>query len=52
MILDKNVFVERVLPGSISRTLSDSEMAEYRRPFQNSGEERRPTLSWPIQIPI
>ena len=52
MILDKNVFVERVLPGSISRTLSDSEMAEYRRPFQNSGEERRPTLSWPRQIPI
>src|SRR5512143_1293268 len=33
MVLAKNVFVERVLPGSILRTLSDEEMAVYRRPF-------------------
>jgi len=52
MILDKNVFVERVLPGSILRQLKDTEMDEYRRPFKSSGEDRRPTLSWPRQIPI
>jgi haloalkane dehalogenase len=52
MVLDKNTFVERVLPGSILRDLSEEEMAVYRRPFQNSGEGRRPTLTWPRQIPI
>lgn len=52
MVLDKNTFVERVLPGSILRDLSEQEMAVYRRPFQNSGEDRRPTLTWPRQIPI
>ena len=52
MVLDKNIFVERVLPSSIMRELSEEEMNEYRRPFLNSGEDRRPTLSWPRQIPI
>ena len=52
MVLDKNLFVERVLPGSILRTLSAEEMAEYRRPFAEPGESRRPTLTWPRQIPI
>ena len=52
MVLAKNVFVERVLPGSVMRKLSDEEMAEYRRPFANPGEDRRPTLTWPRQIPI
>jgi haloalkane dehalogenase len=46
------MFVERVLPGSVMRKLSDEEMAEYRRPFANAGEDRRPTLTWPRQIPI
>ena len=52
MVLDKNIFVERVLPSSIMRELSEEEMDEYRRPFLNPGEDRRPTLSWPRQIPI
>ena len=52
MILDKNLFVERVLPGSILRDLTDAEMAVYRRPFLHAGEDRRPTLTWPRQIPI
>lgn len=52
MVIEKNVFVERVLPGSILRDLSEEEMAVYRRPFANAGEDRRPTLSWPRQIPI
>jgi len=52
MVLEKNMFVERVLQGSVLRALTEEEMAVYRRPFQNSGEERRPTLTWPRQIPI
>ncbi|MGY3484765.1 haloalkane dehalogenase [Bradyrhizobium sp. USDA 4011] len=51
MILDKNLFIEKVLPGSILRKLSESEMAEYRRPFQKR-EDRWPTLTWPRQLPI
>lgn len=52
VILDKNVFVERVLPGSIIRALTTEEMDQYRKPFLNPGEDRRPTLTWPRQIPI
>ena len=52
MVLTNNVFVERILPASILRTLSEDEMAEYRRPFVNPGEDRRPTLTWPRELPI
>ena len=52
MVLEENFFVERMLPGSILRDLTDEEMAEYRRPFTQAGEDRRPTLTWPRQIPI
>ena len=52
MVLAKNTFVERVLPGSVMRKMSDEEMAEYRRPFADPGEGRRPTLTWPRQIPV
>jgi haloalkane dehalogenase len=52
MVLDKNIFVEKVLPSSIIRELTNEEMNEYLRPFLNAGEDRRPTLSWPRQIPI
>ena len=52
MVLTNNVFVERVLPGSVLRGISDAAMAVYRRPFAEPGESRRPTLTWPRQIPI
>lgn len=52
MILEQNLFIEAVLPTSIARKLSDEEMDEYRRPFAEPGEGRRPTLTWPRQIPI
>jgi haloalkane dehalogenase len=52
MVLDKNVFVERVLPGSVLRGLTAEEMAVYRRPYLEPGEGRRPTLTWPRQIPL
>lgn len=52
MILEKNLFVERVLPGSVLGSLAKETMDEYRRPFKEKGEARRPTLTWPRQIPI
>lgn len=52
MVLDNNLFVEAILPGSILRKLTEEEMNEYRRPFANAGEDRRPTLTWPRQVPI
>jgi haloalkane dehalogenase len=52
MVLDDNFFIEKVLPGAILGTLSDEEMAEYRRPFTEPGEGRRPTLTRPREIPI
>ncbi len=52
MILEQNVFIEQVLPSSVLRKLSNEEMAAYRRPFATPGEGRRPTLTWPREIPI
>nr|4WDR_A Chain A, Haloalkane dehalogenase [Sphingobium indicum UT26S]4WDR_B Chain B, Haloalkane dehalogenase [Sphingobium indicum UT26S] len=52
LVLQDNVFVEQVLPGWILRPLSEAEMAAYREPFLAAGEARRPTLSWPRQLPI
>ncbi len=52
MILQKNLFVERILPASVIRKLTDAEMEAYRRTFINPGESRRPMLTWPRQIPL
>lgn len=52
MVLDKNLFVEAVLPSAILRGLSKEDLAVYRAPFAEPGEGRRPTLTWPRQIPI
>jgi haloalkane dehalogenase len=52
LILERNYFVEKVLPLSVLNPLSDDVMARYRRPFEQPGESRRPTLTWPRQIPI
>src|ERR1700741_3587160 len=52
MVLQNNFFIEKILPGAILRKMSDEDMADYRRPFAEPGEGRRPTLTWPRQIPI
>ena len=52
MVLQNNVFIERVLPGSVLRQLTEAEMAVYRAPYTEPGESRRPTLTWPREIPI
>lgn len=52
LVLDKNVFVEKILPASVLGDLSTETHDEYRRPFAEPGEARRPTLTWPREIPI
>jgi len=52
LLLEKNYFVERVLPASVLDALPAEVMEEYRRPFLEPGESRRPTLTWPREIPI
>ena len=52
VVLDKNVFVERILPASVLRRLGDEEMEAYRRPWREPGERRRPMLQWPREIPL
>ncbi len=52
IVLEKNVFVERILLNDSADGFSEDERAEYIRPFKNSGEDRRPTLTWPRQIPL
>lgn len=51
-VLNNNVFVEGVLPSAILRKLMPEEMDAYRAPFLNPGEDRRPMLTWPRQIPL
>ena len=51
MVIEKNIFVERVLPSAVLRDLTEEEMTEYRRPFLDP-QHRRPTLTWPREIPI
>ena len=52
MVLQKNVFVERILPTSVLRGLTEEEMAVYRRPYREPGSSRRPVLTWPREIPV
>jgi haloalkane dehalogenase len=52
IVLQKNVFVERILPASVMRRLSEDEMEVYRRPWREAGEARRPMLQWPREIPV
>lgn len=52
IVLEKNVFVERILPASVLDPISDEDMAVYRAPYLEPGESRRPTLTWPRQLPI
>ena len=52
MVLQKNVFVERILPASVLRGLTPAEMDRYRAPYLEAGESRRPTLTWPREIPV
>jgi haloalkane dehalogenase len=52
LVLEKNMFVEKVLTGAVMRKMGDAEMNAYRRPYLAPGESRRPTLTWPREIPV
>ena len=52
LVINRNFFVERILPSSIIRDLTEEEMAVYREPYLEAGESRRPTLTWPREIPF
>jgi len=52
LVLEENIFIEKILPIAVLRRLTDEEMTHYRRPFLNPGEDRRPTLSWPRTLPL
>jgi haloalkane dehalogenase len=52
MVLRDNIFVEKQLPARVLRGLTEEEMAVYRRPYLEPGESRRPTLTWPREVPL
>ena len=52
LVLDENYFVEKILPAMVIRELPEEVIEEYRRPYRNPGEDRRPTLTWPREIPV
>ena len=52
LVLNENMFIEKMLPGVTQRELSEDEMAEYRRPFMKPGDDRWPTLQWPREVPL
>ena len=52
MVLEKNLFIEGILPSAVLRDLTEEEMNVYRRPYLQPGESRRPTLTWPRELPI
>jgi haloalkane dehalogenase len=52
LVLEENAFIEQLLPSGVLRKLTPEELDEYRRPYRTPGESRRPTLSWPRQLPI
>jgi haloalkane dehalogenase len=52
LVLEDNMFIEQMLPGVTQRTLTESEMAEYRRPFMQAGDNRTAMLQWPREVPL
>ena len=51
-VLRDNIFVEKLLPAGTLGGISDDDLDSYRRPFLEPGESRRPTLTWPRELPI
>jgi len=52
LVMQQNIFIEKILPSAVLRTLADEELAHYRRPFEQAGEDRRPMLTWPRSLPL
>jgi hypothetical protein len=52
LVLDENMFIEQMLPSVTQRALTADEMADYRRPFRQAGDDRGPTLQWAREVPL
>lgn len=52
LVLTRNLFIERILPGSVLDSISESDMDVYRKPYLEPGESRRPILTWPRELPV
>jgi haloalkane dehalogenase len=52
LVLEENMFVERLFIGGLEHYLTEEEKNEYRRPYLEPGESRRPTLTWPRELPL
>jgi haloalkane dehalogenase len=52
LVLEQNLFIEKILPNAVLRRFTAEELEHYRRPFEQPGEDRRPTLSWPRSLPL
>jgi haloalkane dehalogenase len=52
LVLQQNIFLEQSLVKGTLRAYTDPELAEYHRPFLQPGEDRRPMLTWPRELPI
>ncbi len=52
LVLEENIFIEKILPQTILRQFTEDELEIYRRPFQNAGEDRGAMLSWPCSLPL
>ncbi len=51
LMLNRNMFIEAMLPSSVMRKLSKTEMDCYRAPHLTR-DDRQPLLNWPRQILI
>lgn len=51
LVVNKKMFVDRVLPGSVLRGLTEAEMQVYRAPYVDP-PTRKPIWRWPNEIPI
>ena len=52
LVLEENIFIDKILPQTVLRQFTEDELDVYRQPFRNSGEDRRVMLSWPRSLPI
>jgi haloalkane dehalogenase len=52
MVLQENIFIEKILPQAVIRQLTNEELSHYRQPFRNAGEDRKAMLAWPRSLPI
>src|SRR6202022_3901261 len=51
LVLQQNIFIEQSIVKGTIRPFTDGELTEYRRPFIEPGEDHRPMLTWPRQLP-